>query len=294
MSKILRRPMFRGGSTNENVMSVPRKGYQTIDEEGVQPEDTNAASSSEGSIDKRLAAELLADRPDPLGKFLIDFGLDLMSRPASRGKFGFLTTAAKAAKAPTKQLYSDLDADRLFKLKLYSSMGKKESSVALVKQAKAAAETRNAPNSPYKGLSYNDAYQRAYQDAFQNQFRQKQLTDEDKVREEQKSFGQPKDEKQAANFRRIAELKVYLQPKLSRVKVGDKIVDESSNLDLNNPYLDMDVLADKPNSTDLQLPKPTKADLDEYKIGRVYIDKGRKKAYKYVAPNVFRPLEFAN
>ena len=285
--------MFRGGSTsNEGIMSVPRKGYADSDENGVQSEDT--VETSGGSIDKTLAKELLRDRPDPLGKFLINFGLNYMSARPRSGKFGALTTAADAAKKPTEQLYSDIETDRLFKLKLYSLMGKKESSVALVKQAKAAAETRNAPNSPYKGLSYNDAYQRAYQDAFQNQFRQKQLTDEDKVREEQKSFGQPKDEKQAANFRRIAELKVYLQPKLSRVKVGDKIVDESSNLDLNNPYLDMDVLADKPNSTDLQLPKPTKADLDEYKIGRVYIDKGRKKAYKYVAPNVFRPLEFAN
>ena len=28
MSRILRRPMFRGGSTNEGIMSVPRKGYQ--------------------------------------------------------------------------------------------------------------------------------------------------------------------------------------------------------------------------------------------------------------------------
>ena len=27
MSRILRRPMFRGGSINEGIMSVPRKGY---------------------------------------------------------------------------------------------------------------------------------------------------------------------------------------------------------------------------------------------------------------------------
>ena len=294
MSRILRRPLFRGGSANEGVMSVPRKGYSNGTEEDNTGDAIDTISSSGGSIDRKLAAQLLADRPDPLGKFLIDFGLDLMSRPASGGKFGFLTTAAKAAKAPTKQLYSDLDADRLFKLKLYSAMGKKESTIADVKRAKAAAETRNAPNSPYKGLSYDDAYQRAFQDILASQSKLKQLTDPEKVREIQKSFGQPKDERQAANFQRIAELKVYLQPKLSKVKVGDKIVDESVNLDLNNPYLDMDVLADKPNSTDLQLAKPTKADLEEYKIGRVYIDKGRKQAYKYVAPNVFRPLEFAN
>ena len=296
MSRILRRPMFRGGSTNEGIMSVPRRGYENgTDQNGVQSRDTvDEVSSSEDSIDKTLAKELLRDRPDPLGKFLISFGQKYAAARPRGGRFGLITTAAEAAQKPTEQLYSDLDTERLFKLKLYSAMSKKESTIADVKRAKAAAETRNAPNSPYKGLSYNDAYQRAFQDILASQSKLKQLTDPEKVREIQKSFGQPKDERQAANFQRIAELKVYLQPKLSKVKVGNKIVDESVNLDLNNPYLDMDVLADKPNSTDLQLPKPTKADLEEYKIGRVYIDKGRKQAYKYVAPNVFRPLEFAN
>ena len=37
MSKILRRPMFRGGSTNrEGIMSVPRRGYANSNEGGVQ------------------------------------------------------------------------------------------------------------------------------------------------------------------------------------------------------------------------------------------------------------------
>ena len=128
MSRILRRPLFRGGFANEGVMSVPRKGYQVA---GLVDEDddiieTVASSQGDTSRDKMLQ-QLLADRPDPLGKFLIDFGLDLMSRPASSGKFGFLTTAAKAAKAPTKQLYSDLDTERAFNLKLYSALNPKDS-----------------------------------------------------------------------------------------------------------------------------------------------------------------------
>ena len=128
MSRILRRPLFRGGSANEGVMSVPRKGYQIaglVDEDDDDVIETVASSQGDTSRDKMLL-KLLADRPDPLGKFLIDFGLDLMSRPASRGKFGFLTTAAKAAKAPTKQLYSDLDTERAFNLKLYSALNPKD------------------------------------------------------------------------------------------------------------------------------------------------------------------------
>ena len=129
MSRILRRPLFRGGSANEGVMSVPRKGYADPDEDGVQPEedniiDTVASSQGDTSRDKMLQ-QLLADRPDPLGKFLIDFGLDLMSRPASKGKFGFLTTAAKAAKAPTKQLYSDLDTESSETMRMAKAYAKK-------------------------------------------------------------------------------------------------------------------------------------------------------------------------
>ena len=140
MSRILRRPLFRGGSANEGVMSVPRKGYQIaglVDEDDDDVIETVASSQGDTSRDKMLQ-QLLADRPDPLGKFLIDFGLDLMSRPASRGKLGFLTTAAKAAKAPTKQLYSDLDTERAFNLKLYSALNPKDSET--MRMAKAYAK----------------------------------------------------------------------------------------------------------------------------------------------------------
>lgn len=142
MSRILRRPLFRGGSANEGVMSVPRKGYADPDEDGVQPEEDNiidtVASSQGNTSNNKMLQQLLADRPDPLGKFLIDFGLDLMSRPASRGKLGFLTTAAKAAKAPTKQLYSDLDTERAFNLKLYSALNPKDTET--MRMAKAYAK----------------------------------------------------------------------------------------------------------------------------------------------------------
>jgi hypothetical protein len=150
MSRILRRPMFRGGSTsNEGIMSVPRKeyqgagavkpGYEENDQadygEDVQVRDRidiNSLPDMSGKktgigtgTDKKqlsysdlLTQEYLGNRPDPMGKFLIQFGLNYMSATPKSGKFGALATAAESAKKPTEQLYADIDTDRLLKLKI--------------------------------------------------------------------------------------------------------------------------------------------------------------------------------
>jgi hypothetical protein len=126
--------MFRGGSTsNEGIMSVPRKGYEEaglVNENNVTVEDDDkekAAESQGSTSNNKMLQQLLADRPDPLGKFLINFGLNYMSARPRSGKLGFLTTAADAAKKPTEQLYSDLDTERAFNLKLYSALNPKDS-----------------------------------------------------------------------------------------------------------------------------------------------------------------------
>jgi len=177
MSRILRRPMFRGGSTsNEGIMSVPRKKYE---EAGLVDEDENLLDSGtitrpagltisdsgvdlnkidtkaegikqkykafgkdieEGSYGDLLMKEYLGNRPDPMGKFLINFGLNYMSARPRGGKFGALATAADAAKKPTEQLYADVDTDRLLKLKLMSAIGKSDSKVALEKEARLLVE----------------------------------------------------------------------------------------------------------------------------------------------------------
>jgi hypothetical protein len=185
MSKILRRPMFRGGSTsNEGIMSVPRKKYgEGPDEGGVQGFDisnygypydqsdeggnyTALASKSEdlninpslirketaqikdkaktykalgqeveeGSYGDLILKEYLGNRPDPMGKFLINFGLNYMSARPRGGKFGAFATAADAAKKPTEQLYADIDTDRLLKLKLMGALSKSDSKGAFEKK----------------------------------------------------------------------------------------------------------------------------------------------------------------
>ena len=95
--RTLRRPMFRrGGSTGEGITSglAPRQGYK--DAGDVQPR-----------------------RPSSnLNNFLIDFGLDLVSRPPQGGIFA---TAASAAKDPFSRFQARdvAQKDREWERKLY-------------------------------------------------------------------------------------------------------------------------------------------------------------------------------
>lgn len=279
MSIILRRPMFRGGSTGQGITSVPRKGYADPDENGVQSDDTSSKDTT--AIDKTLAKDLLVGRPDPLGKFLINFGLNYMSARPRSGRFGALTTAADAAKKPTEQLYADIDADRLFKLKLYTAMSKKESSVADVKKAKAAAETRNAPNSPYKGLSYNEAFQRAYQDILKGSLEQKKLSTEQRIDEEYKSIRS----KSLTSSGQIRDMNIAQI--LQRDK--NKLKDEVDKLASTNTFGIPDSITKLQNSTDYTIPNIKKTDLDAFKVGRIYVDADTRMSFEYMGNNIFRP-----
>jgi hypothetical protein len=309
MSRILRRPMFRGGSTsNEGIMSVPRKGYQDIDEEGVQPDDTSLLNSGTittkpavltildsgidlnkidtkaegikkkykafgqdievGSYGDLLMKEYLGNRPDPLGKFLINFGLNYMSARPRGGKFGALATAADAAKKPTEQLYSDIDTDRLLKLKLMSAIGKSDSKVALEKEARLLVE------------QYPEKYpnmKTALAELMRIRAEKKTLTPEERVAAREKSF----ELDQPLVRRAKAEIFELGLPKLGK---------ERKNVDLNNAFIDQGQLMQKPNSTDAQLIKPPQNIEKLYKVGKIYIDLESRNAYKYTGPNTFRFL----
>ena len=103
MSRVFRRPMFRGGSTNMNgIMS----GIE--DRENFQ----------DGTTAERLQ-KIAEQYPDqgisPLNQFLIQGGLNLMSQPSTGSTLGDIATAAKA---PTAQLFKDLSARGQLKKKL--------------------------------------------------------------------------------------------------------------------------------------------------------------------------------
>ena len=120
MNRILKRPMFRrGGSANDGITSgldAPRQGYK--DKGRVLPFDMSQivqdTVTQVQNPDIRAAYQPYFQRPEGEGfnRFLMDFGLNLMSTPP-RG--GFLSTAATAAKEPVKNLFDDLDAERMGK-----------------------------------------------------------------------------------------------------------------------------------------------------------------------------------
>jgi hypothetical protein len=295
--------MFRGGSTsNEGIMSVPRKKYE---EAGLVDEDENLLNSGtitrpagltisdsgvdlnkidtkaegikqkykafgkdieEGSYGDLLMKEYLGNRPDPMGKFLINFGLNYMSARPRGGKFGALATAADAAKKPTEQLYSDIDTDRLLKLKLMSAIGKSDSKVALEKEARLLVE---------QGL-YPDM-KTALGSLMRAKLEKKTLTTEERVAAREKSF----ELDQPLVKRAKAEIFEIGLPKLGK---------ERKNVDLNNAFIDQGQLIQKPNSTDAQLIKPPQNIEKSYKVGKIYIDLESRNAYKYTGPNTFRFL----
>ena len=307
MSRILRRPMFRGGSTSkEGIMSVPRKGYADIDEEGVQSDDTSLLDSGtittnpagitisdsgvdlnkidtkvegikqkykafgkdieQGSYSDLLMKEYLGNRPDPLGKFLINFGLNYMSARPRGGKFGALATAADAAKKPTEQLYADIDTDRLLKLKLMSAIGKSDSKVALEKEARLLVE------------QYPEKYpdmKTALAELMRIRAEKKTLTPDERIAAREKSF----ELDQPLVKRAKAKLFEFGLPKLGK---------EEKNVDMNNTFINQGDLIKKPNSTDAQLVKPPQNIEKTYKTGKIYIDLESRNAYKYVGPNTFR------
>ena len=307
MSRILRRPMFRGGSTsNEGIMSVPRKGYADIDEEGVQSDDTSLLDSGtittnpagitisdsgvdlnkidtkaegikqkykafgkdieQGSYSDLLMKEYLGNRPDPMGKFLINFGLNYMSARPRGGKFGALATAADAAKKPTEQLYEDVDTDMLLKLKLMSAIGKSDSKVALEKEARLLVE------------QYPERYpdmKTALAELMRIRAEKKTLTPDERIAAREKSF----ELDQPLVKRAKAKLFEFGLPKLGK---------EEKNVDMNNTFINQGDLVQKQNSTDAQLVKPPQNIEKTFKTGKIYIDLESRNAYKYVGPNTFR------
>ena len=114
MTRTLKRPMFRmGGSTGTGITSglgQPRQQYKKAGIVDFFP--------TQGEFDEARAMFPKYERPkgESFNRFLMSTGLDLMSRPPTgKGFTGLLSTAAQAAKAPTKQLFDDMDADRATK-----------------------------------------------------------------------------------------------------------------------------------------------------------------------------------
>jgi hypothetical protein len=120
MNRILTRPMFRlGGSTNGIMtgLDTPKRGLvnepgsYSVDEDKISDDENKILGQylSEANLAKKLTDKIYPKQGTDLNQFLINFGLDLMSRSPQGG---FLSTAASAAKAPTQQLYQDIASQK--------------------------------------------------------------------------------------------------------------------------------------------------------------------------------------
>jgi len=101
MNRTLRRPMFRTGGSTEGITSglAPRQGYErgrVVNPGGYRGDPVDVAL---GQMQDPRIQEFIKGRRKPpgLSQFLIDFGLDIASRPPSGSIF---STAAAAAKDP--------------------------------------------------------------------------------------------------------------------------------------------------------------------------------------------------
>ena len=334
MSRILRRPMFRGGSTsNEGIMSVPRRGYAQSDAGGVQSfnpasyylsnsstsgglyrdeeDNTDAvALSNNDSIDLNkldnianktiqsknvmderlknlstsdiLMAEYLGNRPDPMGKFLIQFGLNYMSARPKGGRFGALATAAESAKKPTEQLYADIDTDRLLKLKLMTALGKSETPGSFEKKVNfiwnsEKEKLKKGQKTTFKTKEDVVDYIREQEST------RKELSEETQVNQEAQRIMK---DREAPNYQ-IAKNQAYFN-----LFGMDKLPKEETSVLANKYFLPPNSLTQKPNSTDFNLTdvKNLESAIGKLKKGKSYVDPGRRQLFLYVDDNTFRPL----
>ena len=329
MSRILRRPMFRGGSTsNEGIMSVPRKGYEKAG--GVQDFDVSnyyPSSSSvdgglfgnnedayneyvatsnkdeslsinpkfiksesadikqknktykalgqeieEGSYGDVLLKEYLGNRSDPMGKFLINFGLNYMSARPRGGKFGALTTAADAAKKPTEQLYADQDTDRLLKLKLMGALSKSESKVALEKEAKLLVAEGFYPD-----------MKTALSALMRGRLEQKEESLGSRINKRAEKL---ETDNKAPSYEVAKSMATF------QLDGINKIPKEHSEALDTKYFLPPNSLTKKPNSTDFTLTnaKNLESTIGKLKVGKTYVEPTSKTVYLYADQNTFRPL----
>jgi len=115
-NRILRRPMFRmGGSANEGITSgldKPKRGL--VDEPGGYAGDSftkeNLLKQYETARD--VSSQINPRTNSDMNRFLINFGLDLVSRPQSGNIFQQVATSAKQ---PTADLYESKDRSDLLR-----------------------------------------------------------------------------------------------------------------------------------------------------------------------------------
>ena len=108
MSKIFRRPMFRGGSTNNKMSGIMS---------GIQDRNNYQDAGRVGELTKENLDLLMQNAPedkgfDPLTTFLLQYGPALATAKPTGSLIG---TAVGAAKEPVANLLKDVQAEKKLK-----------------------------------------------------------------------------------------------------------------------------------------------------------------------------------
>ena len=110
MNRVLRRPMFRTGGSAEGITSGLDYPKLNASRPGFFNGNTVVDPLEERFLKSRdLLKKYQSPRPSGMRNFLIDFGLDLASRPSSGSIF---STAAAAAKDPFSRYAARKEAYR--------------------------------------------------------------------------------------------------------------------------------------------------------------------------------------
>jgi len=182
MANIFHRPMFRKGGSVANGTGItsgldqPRAKYADgPDEEGIVQKDiTDEALSNVGDIDpKKIAfamdiikSKLMPTEKESVANFLTSFGASAPESPVQLQTLG-------SALGKTSQKYQAIEEKRRQLADKYAGVGAVSTLKSMTKnpvvdemqrKAKLAAETRDSPNSKYKNMSYDDAYNSALND----------------------------------------------------------------------------------------------------------------------------------
>ena len=226
-----------------------------------------------------LMEEYLGNRSDPMGKFLINFGLNYMSARPRGGKFGALATAADAAKKPTEQLYADQDTDRLLKLKLMSALGKSEGTGAFERRVKAEFKyDQELPEGERRFKTISDAAR--YVSKIDSE--KKQETVEERINKREQSIASKSVSADAGIIQNQAQILERDKYKLG--KDTEKLANIGT-FDITNN------LVQKPNSIDFTYPKASTGLLNTFKTGRIYVDADTRMSFEYMGNNIFRPVK---
>ena len=325
MSRILRRPMFRGGSTsNEGIMSVPRKGYQGAGFVNEEELGADEALMRTGSITKSPGITGLDSTPTSTPKQTevpeqTQNTYKMFGKNIEKGSFddeAVKLYLGKKADASSKFLIN-------FGLK-YMSARPRRGKFGLITTASDAAQKPTEElfadidkerelklklmgilsKSEGKGSfekEVNFRWNMEQQKAPENRrFKTKEEVSDyvGKERSERKEMSVEAQVNADANKRVEARTAPNMKIGKSMAYFDlfgmEKIPKNEANALANNYFLPPRSLSPKPNSTDFELSgdevKNLESKIGKLRSGQTYVEPSKQQVFLYVGNNAFRPL----